>query len=332
MASFSKPVAERSQSTLPAKRKRFLNPKLTSEDNVHEEAIKRRKHETLTNPGSKKVQKKNASTSRQTSLAFIPEAQASRTASTSTSQKASYTKSIPERQASVEEVEDDEALTVHRHAGPPKNPNAIIEAADGSDDMDVNDDNNVPNLIVVDDEEEESEDDNDEVQEETDEQELSNFFINQNSQLLINRTNLERLQKDWRSAIYAFFKTEVTISYIDGRQAHDFTCAAKSCKGRGKNPRLVRRYLDKGDRKSTGSLTRHARICWGRETVDQASGQDIDSARKALKGAIEKDGSITAVFERTGKGTITYSHRQHTKTQTRCVLFHLEACPLMYFL
>jgi hypothetical protein len=33
---------------LPAKRKRTLNPKLTSEDNVHEDAVKRRKAQQLT--------------------------------------------------------------------------------------------------------------------------------------------------------------------------------------------------------------------------------------------------------------------------------------------
>ena len=114
------------------------------------------------------------------------------------------------------------------------------------------------------------------------------------------------------------FRPEVLINYINGRRAHDFSCAAKQCKGRGKNPRLIRRYLDTGDSKSTGSLRRHAKACWGEENVaraDQAG--DIDTAQNALKGAVLRDGSITAVFERSGKGKFTYSHRQHTKTETR---------------
>ena len=130
--------------------------------------------------------------------------------------------------------------------------------------------------------------------------------------------SLARLQKDWRSPIYAFFRPEVEISYVDGRRVHDFTCAAKHCKEKGKNPRLVHRYLDTGDKKSTSSLHRHATICWGDEVVrDAAAAKDIASARDALKGAVQRDGSITAVFERTGKGKVTYSYRQHMKTETR---------------
>jgi len=110
----------------------------------------------------------------------------------------------------------------------------------------------------------------------------------------------------------------VEISYVDGRRVHDFTCAAKQCKGKGKNPRLVWRYLDTSDKKSTSGLRRHAVICWREEIVKEASAaMDIASARDALKGAVQRDGSITAVFERTGKGKVTYSYRQHTKAETR---------------
>jgi hypothetical protein len=99
---------------------------------------------------------------------------------------------------------------------------------------------------------------------------------------------------------------------------HDFTCNAKVCKGRGKNPRLVRRYLDTSDSKSTGSLRRHAKICWGEENIARADeAKNIEQARQALKDAKLINGTITAVFERTGKGKITYAARQHTKSETR---------------
>jgi hypothetical protein len=99
---------------------------------------------------------------------------------------------------------------------------------------------------------------------------------------------------------------------------HDFTCNAKVCKGKGKNPRLVRRYLDTGDRKSTGSLRRHAKICWGEENVARADeAKNIEEARQGLKDAKLINGTITAVFQRTGKGKITYSARQHTRSETR---------------
>jgi hypothetical protein len=130
-----------------------------------------------------------------------------------------------------------------------------------------------------------------------------------------------RLQKDWRSSIYAFFRPEVTISNVEGRRAHDFICAAKTCKGKGKNSRLVRRYLDTKDKKSTSALNRHAKICWGEDIIKEAAdnAQDINSARRALNNATLKDGSITAIFGRTGKGKVTYSHRQHTRIETRLV-------------
>ena len=82
---------------------------------------------------------------------------------------------------------------------------------------------------------------------------------------------------------------------------------------------MVRRYLDTGDKKSTSGLRRHAKVCWGDEVVERASeAGDIKSARRALDGAkLRRDGSITAVFERNGKGKLTYSHRQHTTAETR---------------
>ena len=126
------------------------------------------------------------------------------------------------------------------------------------------------------------------------------------------------MQKDWRSKIYAFFHSEVEIGYVEGRKCHEFTCNAKHCKGKGKNARVVRRYLDTKDKASTKSLRAHAIKCWGQEIVEKSEeARNIASAREALKGAELRDGSITAIFERTGKGKISYSHRAHTEAETR---------------
>jgi hypothetical protein len=105
------------------------------------------------------------------------------------------------------------------------------------------------------------------------------------------------------------------VVYIDGRRVHAFRCAAKMCKGKG----IVRRYLDKGDRTSTSNMRKHAKGCWGDTVVaDACEGGNTKETRESLKnGKMGVDGSITAVFERTGKGKVTYSHRQHTQTQTR---------------
>jgi len=109
---------------------------------------------------------------------------------------------------------------------------------------------------------------------------------------------------------------EITYS-PEGRRAHEFRCASSNCKAKGSNGRVVRRYLDTADRKSTSNLKRHAIACWGRETVDAALEVkvDISSARKTLKTV--KDGSLTTAFERKGKGKVSYSHRPHTKAESR---------------
>jgi hypothetical protein len=120
--------------------------------------------------------------------------------------------------------------------------------------------------------------------------------------------------------IYAFFKPDPAIEHVDGRRVHVFMCNAKTCKAKGRFGQNVRRYLDTGDSKSTSNLHRHAKICWGEETIASATsnGVDIHAARKILKEKrVIRDGSITAAFDRSGKGTVTYSNCQLTKTETR---------------
>jgi hypothetical protein len=129
---------------------------------------------------------------------------------------------------------------------------------------------------------------------------------------------LEQLSKDWNSPIYAFFQLTPLINHIDGHCLHIFECNAKHCKGKGQNGRHVQQYLDMGDAKSTSNMRRHAKICWGEEMVAAASQtKDIHAARDAMATAKPKDGSITAVYDRIGKEKVTFSHHQHTKTESR---------------
>lgn len=115
-----------------------------------------------------------------------------------------------------------------------------------------------------------------------------------------------------------FFKPIPTVQYIDGRKAHVFECAASSCQCKN---RTIRRFLDKGDAKSTGNLRRHAKVCWGEEVVAAADNtHDVKTAREALGNRKGVDGSITALFQRAAIGKVTYSHRQHTKVEARYVL------------
>jgi hypothetical protein len=128
--------------------------------------------------------------------------------------------------------------------------------------------------------------------------------------------SIGQLSQKWTSPIYVFFKPTPRIEYKDGRACHIFECDANRCKG--KNGRDVRRFLDKGDANSTGNLRKHAKMCWGDEAVETAyATKDLDAARKVLIKSTVRDGSISAQFERIGKSKVTFSHREHTTTESR---------------
>jgi hypothetical protein len=115
--------------------------------------------------------------------------------------------------------------------------------------------------------------------------------------------------------VYAFFKAVPDVDYVEGRRSHNFICLAKHCKGKS---RIVKRYLDKGDCKSTSNLRKHAKKCWGSDMVAEADeAKNADEVRKTTVKGTLLPGLITAAFERTGKGTVTYSHRQHTRSESR---------------
>jgi hypothetical protein len=84
--------------------------------------------------------------------------------------------------------------------------------------------------------------------------------------------------------------------------------------------RGVWRYLDKGDAKSMGNMQKHARKCWGDEVVASANVANNANEVRAttIKGFLNLQ-SIMAAFERKGKDKVMFSHRQHTKTEARCV-------------
>ena len=186
----------------------------------------------------------------------------------------------------MEEVDDEDSLPPNVA---PSDPSCLLERSDGSDNDDVG-----PELIVVDDDEVEE-------PEESAEAELA------------------RLLNEWNSPVYVFFKQTPSIEYIKERRVHVFECAATCCMGKG-NGRMVHRYLDTGDAKSTSNLCKHAKICWGEEAVAAADNtKDIRAAREALGKMNLVDGSILSAFKRAAKGNVTYSHRQHTTAEARYV-------------
>lgn len=120
----------------------------------------------------------------------------------------------------------------------------------------------------------------------------------------------ERMKKKWDSPVYALYE-EASVVYRDGRRGHAFKCRGRGCKA------TVFRYLDTKDHSSSSNLWRHARLCWGKETVDEiCAAVDLDEARTKIVAPLLRDGSITQAFQRKKPG-VTYSHRPHTKIEVR---------------
>ena len=82
----------------------------------------------------------------------------------------------------------------------------------------------------------------------------------------------------------------------------------------------MRCYLDKADKGSTSNMHRHAKNCWGGEIVSKAlemkKDLTISEVRKSLSKAKLQDRTITAMFERKGKESVTFSMKQHTYLET----------------
>ena len=118
--------------------------------------------------------------------------------------------------------------------------------------------------------------------------------------------------KDWVSPIYSFFDLTPTIVKEGGQCAQVFKCSRRGCKT------VVQRYLDMKDACSSSNLQKHVRTCWGDKVlkaVDKA--KDAFEAWTKITGPFLRTGTITASFECKGK-QVTYSHRQHTRAETRC--------------
>ncbi|TDL29001.1 hypothetical protein BD410DRAFT_695207, partial [Rickenella mellea] len=127
----------------------------------------------------------------------------------------------------------------------------------------------------------------------------------------------DRLTKEWTAPVYAFFEPVPLVEYVKGRRSHVFQCAARTCLFR---TRGVRRFLDKGDAKSTGNLRKHAKKCWGDGVVEAADDvKTADEVQETAGTGVLNQQSITAAFERNNKGKVTYSHRPHTRTESRIV-------------
>jgi hypothetical protein len=65
-------------------------------------------------------------------------------------------------------------------------------------------------------------------------------------------------------------------------------------------------------------MRKHAKKCWGDEVVSSADkAKTVQEVRDTTVNGALNPQSITAAFERKGKGKVSFSHRQHTKTESR---------------
>lgn len=141
--------------------------------------------------------------------------------------------------------------------------------------------------------------------------EIGANIINKSFNCLL-KCGLAQLSKDWVSPIYSFFKSEPVFEYVNGRKAHAFVCLGKSCR------QQVRRYLDTGDKNSTGNLIKHTKKCWGNEVVTRVieNAKNANEAREFVKKLLET-GNITTIFQRTQSSKTTYSNREMNQSETK---------------
>jgi hypothetical protein len=65
-------------------------------------------------------------------------------------------------------------------------------------------------------------------------------------------------------------------------------------------------------------MRKHEKKCWGIDMIESADkANNANEVRATTVRCILNPESITAAFERMGKGKVTYSHRQHTTTESR---------------
>ena len=70
-------------------------------------------------------------------------------------------------------------------------------------------------------------------------------------------------------------------------------------------------------------MHKHAKTCWGTEIVSKAletkNKLTINEVCKSFSKSNLQDGTITTLFERKGKGNVSFSMKQHTYTGTQSV-------------
>ncbi|KAL6298129.1 hypothetical protein BKA93DRAFT_744773, partial [Sparassis latifolia] len=136
------------------------------------------------------------------------------------------------------------------------------------------------------------------------------------------------VRQDWKSVAYAFFKLEVTIEVdVMGKHIHMFHCVNRGCRTK------ISRWLDNGNKGSTGNMRKHIKACWEEEALAATDEmKNVDDVCPAVE-KFARSGSIMASFTRKGKGKVTYSTWQHSRQECRyscifltCDVHNVFAC------
>ncbi|KAH7917204.1 hypothetical protein BV22DRAFT_1026831, partial [Leucogyrophana mollusca] len=131
----------------------------------------------------------------------------------------------------------------------------------------------------------------------------------------------------WTSPIYGFYHSVPTIEYVNSHCCHTFRCASRSCTYQ------CCHYLDTSDANSTGNLRKHLRLFCGTEALVAAEQMNnVNDVRENIVKGLNESGSITASFERKGKGKVTYSNCQHTRAETRTEISLMKTGRPEYYL
>lgn len=116
---------------------------------------------------------------------------------------------------------------------------------------------------------------------------------------------VEVAKHTWRSPIYSFFQSSVSVQYHNGHLCHFFHCAARKCKARVGG---VCHFQDSKDKSSTANLRHHTIWCFGEDTVnDTMLGKTLH----------QSNGLIFASFARQGQKPVNYSYCLHNNTEVR---------------
>ena len=79
-------------------------------------------------------------------------------------------------------------------------------------------------------------------------------------------------------------------------------------------------------------MHKHVKTCWGLPALKVAdSAANADDVHTKIVPGILRDGSITAAFERKGKGKIPYSNRPHTRQEIKAEIVHWVCTYLCLF-